>query len=213
MLYSDNIKISKKGIEFTDRHGNSLTTGVAIKKASVRIYNWWLDFKLFFIHLVSLHIPIWSVSIIVFLASGLKVGSGSTVHMVCKFFEPKNITIGEDTIVGDRAFLDGRSKLSIGSHVDIASEVMIYNSEHDIENPKFEAKKDAVEIKDYVFIGPRVIILPGVSIGKGAIVAAGAVVTKDVSDFALVGGIPAKVIGERQNKDLHYKLGRARLFQ
>ncbi|KKQ96441.1 MAG: Acetyltransferase, partial [Candidatus Woesebacteria bacterium GW2011_GWA1_39_12] len=70
-----------------------------------------------------------------------------------------------------------------------------------------------VEIKDYVFIGPRAIILPGVSIGRGAVVAAGAVVTKNVPDFAIVGGVPAKVIGERKNKNLNYRLGRARLFQ
>ncbi|MFI5205556.1 MAG: DapH/DapD/GlmU-related protein, partial [Candidatus Paceibacterales bacterium] len=65
----------------------------------------------------------------------------------------------------------------------------------------------------YVFIGPRAIILPGVKIGKGAVVAAGAVVTTSVKDFEIVGGVPAKVIGERKNKNPRYKLGRARLFQ
>ena len=55
--------------------------------------------------------------------------------------------------------------------------------------------------------------MPGVKIGKGAIVAAGAVVTKDVNPFEIVAGVPAKLIGERKNKDPHYKLGRARLFQ
>ncbi|MCR4305614.1 MAG: acyltransferase, partial [Candidatus Daviesbacteria bacterium] len=70
-----------------------------------------------------------------------------------------------------------------------------------------------VEIGDYVFIGPRAIILPGVKIGKGAVVAAGAVVTKNVQENMIVGGVPAEVIGERKVKDLHYKLGRARLFQ
>ncbi|MGB6882191.1 MAG: acyltransferase, partial [Microgenomates group bacterium] len=106
-----------------------------------------------------------------------------------------------------------RAHLKIGSHVDIASSVMIYNSEHDIESHDFSAREEPVEIGDYCFIGPRVIILPGVKIGKGAVVAAGAVVTKDVPKFAIVGGVPAKVIGERKNKNLKYRLGRARLFQ
>ena len=90
---------------------------------------------------------------------------------------------------------------------------MIYNSEHDLEKEDFSARLEPVEIGDYVFIGPRAIILPGVKIGKGAVIGAGAVVTKDVPDFAIVGGVPAKVIGERKNKSLHYRLGRARLFQ
>ena len=101
----------------------------------------------------------------------------------------------------------------IGNHVDIASSVMIYNSEHDLEKADFSARTEPVKIEDYVFIGPRAIILPGVKIGKGAVVAAGAVVTEDVPDFAIVGGVPAKVIGERKNKNPNYRLGRARLFQ
>ncbi|HSX49214.1 MAG TPA: acyltransferase [Candidatus Saccharimonadales bacterium] len=144
---------------------------------------------------------------------GATIGSGTSIHIGPRFFSLKNLTIGEDTIIGDHIFLDGRSTLKIGNHTDIASEVMIYNSEHDLESETFKAREESVTIGDYVFIGPRVIILPGVTIGKGAVVAAGAVVTKDVPDFAIVGGIPAKVIGERKSKDLHYKLGRARLFQ
>src|SRR6185312_10282089 len=109
------------------------------------------------------------------------------------------------SIIGENIVFDGRDKITIGDHVDIASEVMIYNSEHDINDEKFKAITAPVEIGDYGFIGPRVIILPGVTIGKGAVVGAGAVVTKDVPEFAIVGGIPAKVVGERENKDLHYK--------
>jgi maltose O-acetyltransferase len=141
------------------------------------------------------------------------MGKGSTIHMGVTFYETKNISIGDDTIIGERAVLDGRARLAIGSHVALASEVMIYNSQHDIRDPFFKAVAKPVQIDDYVFIGPRAIILPGVTVGKGAIVAAGAVVTKDVPPFAVVGGVPAKVISERAHKNPNYKLGRPRLFR
>ena len=86
-------------------------------------------------------------------------------------------------------------------------------AEHDLESETFKAREEKVSIDDYVFVGPRVIILPGVKVGKGAVIAAGAVVTKDVVENVIVGGIPAKEIGIRRNKDLKYRLGRARLFQ
>lgn len=213
MFYSENIKIGPKGLIFTDKQGKSLSTSEAKTKIVLRIHNWFLDFKLFLVHLVSLHLPFHSLRIFFFKLAGIKIGKSSSIHMGCKFFEPKNIQIGEDTKIGDRAFLDGRASLIIGNHVDIASEVMIYNSEHDIEDLNFKAKEEHVKISDYVFIGPRTIILPGVEIGRGAIIAAGAVVTKDVKDFEIVGGVPANKIGERVNKNLNYKLGRARLFQ
>lgn len=144
---------------------------------------------------------------------GVKIGKGSTIHMQAVFYDPRNITIGNDTIIGEGAVLDGREKLTIGNHVDIASEVMIYNGEHDINDEKFKAVFAPVIIEDYVFIGPRSIILPGVTIRKGAVVGAGAVVTKDVEEFSVVGGVPAKEISERKIKDLNYKLGRAAWFR
>lgn len=213
MLYSENIRITKEGIAFTDKNGNKLSIVEAFRKAFARVYNWWLDFKLFLIHLVSLHVPFHTVRKIVFLIAGVQIGRSTTIHMGCKFFEPRGVSVGEDTKVGDGCFLDGRASLKIGNHVDIASEVMIYNSEHDLESEEFGAIEEPVEIGDYVFIGPRAIILPGVKIGRGAIVAAGAVVTKDVSEFKIVGGVPANEIGERKNRNLNYRLGRARLFQ
>jgi maltose O-acetyltransferase len=213
MLYKENIHFTKKGIVFTDKHGNSLDIIEAFRRAFVRFYNWYLDFKLAFLHLVSETLPFHTIRQLFFRLGGLKIGKASTIHMGVRFFDPKGITIEDDTIVGFRSFLDGREKIKIGSHTDIASEVMIYNSEHNLESLGFEAISAPVEIGDYVFIGPRSIIMPGVKIGKGAVVAGGAVVTKDVDDFTIVGGVPAKPIGERKNKNPNYRLGRARLFQ
>ena len=55
-----------------------------------------------------------------------------------------------------------------------------------------------VVIGNDVWIGMRVIIMPGVKIGNGVVIGAGAVVTKDVPDFAIVGGVPAKIIRYRK---------------
>ena len=195
---------------FRDRNGRPLTILQVLHKGIARIFNIFLDLELYLLYLVGL-VPSHLFRKFAYQLCGMKLKG--TIHMWARFYNPANIEIGEGTIVGDHAFLDGRAKLKIGSHVDIASEVMIYNSEHDIHSEDFHAITAPVDIGDYVFIGPRAIILPGVKIGKGAIVAAGAVVTKDVPEYSIVGGVPARPIGERTVKHLHYQLGRARLFQ
>lgn len=145
--------------------------------------------------------------------AGIRIGSGSTLHMGARFYKPSGIHIGKDTIIGEGVVLDGRDRLVIGNHVDFASEVMVYNAEHDLSSKTFAARTAEVVIEDYVFIGPRAIILPGVHISKGAVVAAGAVVTKDVAPFTIVGGVPAKEIAKRPLQDLQYRLGRAAWFR
>lgn len=175
-----------------------------------------LEFENYILKL-SGNIPFHHVRRFIYRLFGMKIGRGSTIHMGAVFYKIKNIEIGMDSIIGENTVLDGRARLTIGSHVDLASEVMIYNSQHNINSTDFakveEVIKEPVEIGDYVFIGPRAIILPGVKIGKGAIVGAGAVVTKNVEEFNIVGGVPAKVIGERNLKNPNYKLGRAAWFR
>ena len=195
-----------------DKNGKQLTISEASSKVINRLFNYLLDFELMLLRWTG-YIPSHVIRNVVYKFFVVKIGKGSTVHMWASFYNPKKIEIGVDTIIGDHAFLDGRDKLVIGNHTDIASSVMVYNSEHDLEKQDFSAIIAPVEIGDYVFIGPRVIIMPGVKIGKGAVVAGGAVVTKDVDPFTIVGGVPAKLIGERGNKNPNYKLGRARLFQ
>lgn len=195
-----------------DKTGKELSLKEAFEKGINRLYNYFLDFELMILRMVG-YIPSHLIRRFFYRAAGMKIGEGSTIHCFANFFQPANIEIGKDSIIGDHCFLDGRAKLKIGDHVAIASYVLIYNSEHKINDADFLAREEEVTIEDYVFIGPRAIILPGVRIRKGAVVAAGAVVTKDVSSFAIVGGVPAEKIGERKLKNPSYKLGRVRLFQ
>jgi maltose O-acetyltransferase len=197
---------------FHDKHGNQLTWGHAITKIGNRFYNYYLDSKVSLLWLLG-YIPLHFVRKSIFILAGVRIGSKSTIHIGARFYQPKNITIGKGTIIGDHATLDGRAPLTIGNHVDIASEVMIFNSHHDLDHPEFIAIEAPVIIKDYVFIGPRAIILPGVTIEQGAVIGAGAVVTKDVAAGTIVGGVPAKPIRQRKLNNYTYRLGRFRLFQ
>ncbi|KKS30984.1 MAG: Acetyltransferase [Candidatus Collierbacteria bacterium GW2011_GWB2_42_12] len=184
-----NLNIGSGGIQFVDKDGNKLTTSKAVGKITNRFSSFFLDLWLLKLTCVG-HVPFHGYRNFFYRLSGIKMGK-----------------------IGDHAFLDGRAKIKIGKQVDIASQVMIYNSEHDLSDPTFKAIEEPVTIGDYVFIGPRVIIMPGVTIGNGAVIAGGAVVTKDVPENTIVGGVPAKEIDQRPLKEQHYKLGRARLFQ
>ncbi len=190
------------------------------KKVFRRVSAWKLEAITGFLWWCVGMIPSHTIRKFFYRLSGIKIGKGSTVHMMARIYDPRHIVIGEDTIVGERATLDGRKQLpnsqgglEIGNHTDIASEVMIWTSQHDIQDPGFKAIEKKVVIGDYVFIGPRSIILPGITIGNSAIIAAGAVVTKDVDPFTIVAGTPAQKIGDRKSTNPSYKLGRARLFQ
>lgn len=183
-----------------------------IKKIFNRINTIILEFIVMKLHFVG-HVPSHHYRRFFYRMFGMRIGKGSAIHMHLKLYNPFNIVIGEDSIVGEGTVLDGRDKLVIGNHVDIASEVMIYNAEHDVKDPNFKAISAPVIIEDYVFIGPRAIVLPGVTLKKGCVVGAGAVVTKDIPEYSIVGGVPAKHIGERGVKDLNYRLGRASWFR
>lgn len=195
-----------------NHHGQNLTIDEIIKKSFCRLTTILLELWLLVLRVIG-HIPLHSVRRFFYLLSGIKIPLDSTIHIGANFFNPRNISIGHDTIVGDHCFLDGRDTLSIGNHVDVASQVLIYNNEHNIHSPDFGNSYGKVEIDDYVFVGPRAIILPGVKINRGAVIAAGAVVTKTVPEFEVWGGIPAKKISDRQLKTPAYRLGRPMLFQ
>lgn len=198
-------------MKLTDKEGKPLSSSEISKKIATRIDNIFLEIGTYILWLAG-WFPIGLIRMFFYLFADMKIGTGTIINVGARLYNPSGITIGKDCVIGEKIVLDGRAPLTIGDHVDIASEVMIYNAEHDINDPSFKAVEGPVTIEDYVFIGPRAIILPGVTIGRGAVVGAGAVVTKDVRQFAIVAGVPAKLIGERKLKDPQYRLRRKGLL-
>ena len=110
------------------------------------------------------------------------------------------IVIGDHSVINAGCHVDGRGGLAIGDNVSISAGTWIVTDEHDINDPRFPEILAPVTIGDYVFIGSKAMILPGITIGRGAVVGAGAVVTKDVRPFEIVGGVPARAIGQRHGE-------------
>jgi maltose O-acetyltransferase len=127
---------------------------------------------------------------------------GRNVNIERKAVFSTKVTLGDNSGIGIRASIPG--EVHIGNNVMMGSDCIIYTRNHSFDRTDipmsiqgFQAEKP-VYIEDDVWIGGRVTILPGIKIGKGVIIGAGAVVTKDVPDYAVVGGVPANVIKYRK---------------
>lgn len=138
-------------------------------------------------------------------------------------FDPSIVSIGNGSYGGIEVYTYGSpdAKLTIGNYVSIGPKVrFMLSGEHrtdTITTYPFRAYdpivpecedicKGPVVVKDDVWIGLGATILSGVSIGQGAIIAAGAVVTKDVEPYAIVGGVPAKLIRWRFPEQIRNRL-------
>jgi maltose O-acetyltransferase len=127
-------------------------------------------------------------------------GRSVNVEHGAYFGSGRGIQIGDNSGIGVDAFVG--SPVEIGSNVMMGPDVIILTSNHrfrDLKSPMLAqgSKVDAVRIEDDVWIGTRAIILPGTTVGRGAIIGAGSVVTRDVAAYSIVGGNPARVIGNR----------------
>lgn len=139
--------------------------------------------------------------------TGLQLGPGAVIHRGLELRVAQRIRIGEGSVIGFDVVLDGRQGIEIGRHVNVSSQAAIWTLQHDHRDPRFATRGAPVVVGDRAWLSFRCTVLPGVRIGEGAVVAAGAVVTKDVPAYAIVAGIPARVVGERP-RELTYELNR-----
>lgn len=111
------------------------------------------------------------------------------------------VEVGPYTFIGRGAEIDVRSAVSIGAHVLIAPGVFITDHSHLMEGTGHIDGQGCVAaevvIGDGAWLGARCVVLPGVHVGRGAVVGAGAVVSRDVPDWSIVAGVPARILRRR----------------
>jgi maltose O-acetyltransferase len=146
-------------------------------------------------------------------ALGARIAPGAGVHLGCHlwFYGPGQVrrdgfVLGANSRINRACCLDVRGGLRVGENVSISPEVVILTASHGVDDPEFRVATRPVVIEDHVWIGTRAMIMPGVALGRGCVVAAGAVVTRDVPPLAIVGGVPARALGERPDSATRYTL-------
>ena len=132
-----------------------------------------------------------------------KMGKNVTIKSMAYFGDGLNIEIGDFSQLGINCKVE--NDLILGKYVLMGPDVIIYSSSHEYSNPEVPVmmqgakERKRVVIGDDVWIGTRVIIMPGTQIGNHVIIGSNAVVTHDIPDYAIVAGIPARIIKHRKN--------------
>ena len=138
------------------------------------------------------------------LSTDVSAGKGLTVHQGAYIWGGGPIRIGDNVAIGkDTIIFAGREGgITIGNDVAIAAQCYIIDSDHGLKKNRLIREQtissQPIAIEDDVWLGAGVKILKGVTLKRGCVCAAGAVVTHDVPEYAIVGGVPAKVIGWRK---------------
>jgi acetyltransferase-like isoleucine patch superfamily enzyme len=135
----------------------------------------------------------------------ITIGKNNVIQHGFRFGMKDILSIGDNCQINENVYIQSAI---IGNYVLIAQNVAILAVTHqfasvDIPIIKQGSTKPApVIVEDDVWIGRNVVVMPGITLGKSSIIGTGAVVTKDVPPYAIVGGVPAKIIRYRNNNNV-----------
>ena len=128
---------------------------------------------------------------------GARVDPSAKVYPSARIWAPWNLTMGAGAILGDRVDCYSVAPITLGAAAVVSQDACLCAATHDCDSAGFELIPKPIVIGPKAWVCARALIAPGVTLAEGAVAGAGSVVTKNVPEWQIVGGNPAKLIRER----------------
>ncbi len=133
---------------------------------------------------------------------GARLGKGVQVMPSVKIWAPWNLELGDCATVSHGVDLYCVDRVVIGAHATVSQRAFVCTASHDVQHPNMPLVTASVRIGDGAWVAAEAYVHPGVTIGTDAVAGVRAVVLKDVPERHIVGGNPARQIGERFGQKL-----------
>lgn len=131
---------------------------------------------------------------------GARIGKGVTIKPGVRVKFPWRLTVGDHSWIGEDAWIDNLADVTIGAHCCISQAAYLCTGNHDWKAASFNLRTAPIRICDGAWIAARSVVAPGVTVGEGSVLAIGSVATRNLHDWSINAGNPAKQIGPRTGR-------------
>lgn len=160
-----------------------------------------LEIEYIFLNNFLAYFPFWPIRKLFYKLLGMKIGKGSRIMMKTVVYCPHKIVIGDNSMINECCYLDGRGKIEIGNNVTIATFTKLISASHNIDDDDFSYVSNSIIIGDNSAVFSDSVVLGGAKISKGCVFSAKSLVRKgEYCDNGIYGGNPAVFIRKRHSK-------------
>ncbi len=162
-----------------------------------------MRFLWYFINIIffkSSLFPFNSLKLFLLRLFGCSLGKGVVIKPNVNIKYPWKLSLGNYVWIGEQVWIDNLDNVTIGNHVCISQGAILICGSHDYKKPSFDLITKEIILNDGVWVGTKSIILPGVVAESHAILSAGSVMSKNLENYTIYRGNPAKKVGLRTIK-------------
>jgi len=147
-------------------------------------------------------IPVMGLKIFLLRLFGAKIGKGLIIKPSVHIKFPWKLIIGDHVWLGEDIWIDNLDHVNIGSNVCISQGAMLLTGNHDYNIPSFDYRNAPIILEDGVWIGAKAVVCSGVTCKSHSILTVGSIATKDLEEYTIYQGNPAKEIRRRVFRNL-----------